>query len=181
MVAALNDFRPEALTAYPSVAAALAEEQLQGRLRIAPATVATSSEVQTADMRRRMAEAWEVAPLDFYGTTEALVPAAGRQGQTGRRWRGGGAPVPAAGAVLGAAGGPSVPGRPRPGRPARDRGPARGRPGGHPGPRRGRPGSRAARAGAVPPPVEVTPVAGIDRDPGHGAKLKLVRNAVSGR
>jgi hypothetical protein len=36
-------------------------------------------------------------------------------------------------------------------------------------------------AGAVPPPVEVTPVAGIDRDPGHGAKLELVRNAVSGR
>jgi phenylacetate-CoA ligase len=36
MVAALNDFRPEALIAYPSVAAALAEEQLQGRLRIAP-------------------------------------------------------------------------------------------------------------------------------------------------
>ena len=36
-------------------------------------------------------------------------------------------------------------------------------------------------AGAVPPPVQVTPVAGIDRDPGHGAKLKLVRSAVSGR
>jgi hypothetical protein len=83
MVAALNDFQPEALTAYPSVAAALAEEQLQGRLRIAPAMVATTSEVQTADMRRRMAEAWGLAPLDFYGTTEALVPAAGRQGQTG--------------------------------------------------------------------------------------------------
>jgi phenylacetate-coenzyme A ligase PaaK-like adenylate-forming protein len=83
MVAVLNDFRPEALTAYPSVAAALAEEQLQGRLRIAPAMVATSSEVQTADLRRRMAEAWGLAPLDFYGTTEALVAAAGRQGQTG--------------------------------------------------------------------------------------------------
>ena len=83
MVAALNEFRPEALTAYLSVAAALAEEQLQGRLRIAPTVVATSSEVQTADMRRRMAEAWGLAPLDFYGTTEALVPAAGRQGQTG--------------------------------------------------------------------------------------------------
>jgi phenylacetate-coenzyme A ligase PaaK-like adenylate-forming protein len=38
MVAALNAFQPEALTAYPSVAAALAEEQLQGRLRIAPGT-----------------------------------------------------------------------------------------------------------------------------------------------
>jgi hypothetical protein len=58
MVTALNAFQPEALTAYPSVADALAEEQLQGRLRIAPGLVATTSEVQTADMRRRMAEAW---------------------------------------------------------------------------------------------------------------------------
>jgi hypothetical protein len=32
-------------------------------------------------------------------------------------------------------------------------------------------------AGAVPPPIEVFPVPVIDRDPGHGAKLKLVRSA----
>jgi hypothetical protein len=31
-------------------------------------------------------------------------------------------------------------------------------------------------AGAVPPPIEVTPVPGIERDPGHGAKFKLVRS-----
>ena len=35
-----NDFRPEALIAYLSVAAALAGKQLQGRLRIAPGLVA---------------------------------------------------------------------------------------------------------------------------------------------
>ena len=58
MVAALNAFQPEALTAYPSVAAALAEERLQGRLRVSPGLVATSSEVQTTDMRLRMTEAW---------------------------------------------------------------------------------------------------------------------------
>jgi AcrR family transcriptional regulator len=33
-------------------------------------------------------------------------------------------------------------------------------------------------AGAVPPPIEVTPVPEIERDPGHGAKLKLVRSLV---
>ena len=33
-------------------------------------------------------------------------------------------------------------------------------------------------AGAVPPPIEVTPVPAIERDPGHGAKLKLVRSTV---
>jgi hypothetical protein len=83
MVDALNAFPPQALTAYPTVAAALAEEQLQGRLRIAPTLVATTSEVQTADMRRRMTQAWGLEPLDFYGTTEAAVVAAARQGQAG--------------------------------------------------------------------------------------------------
>jgi phenylacetate-CoA ligase len=33
-------------------------------------------------------------------------------------------------------------------------------------------------AGAVPPPIEVTPVSEIERDPGHGAKFKLVRSVV---
>jgi hypothetical protein len=45
------------------VASALAVEQLQGRLRIAPATVAATSEVQTADMCRRLAGVWGVTPL----------------------------------------------------------------------------------------------------------------------
>jgi putative adenylate-forming enzyme len=83
MVATLNAYQPQALTAYHSVAAQLADEQLDGRLRIAPAVVATSSEVLTAEMRRRIRDAWGVEPLDFYGTTEAAVPAASRQGQVG--------------------------------------------------------------------------------------------------
>jgi hypothetical protein len=33
-------------------------------------------------------------------------------------------------------------------------------------------------AGAVPPPIEVTPVPEIGRDPGYGAKFKLVRSVV---
>ena len=83
MVAALNAYQPQAITAYPSVAAQLAEEQLDGRLRIAPTVVGTSSEVLTAEMRRRIRDAWGVEPIDFYGTTEAAVPAASRQGQAG--------------------------------------------------------------------------------------------------
>jgi phenylacetate-CoA ligase len=83
MVAALDAYRPQALTAYPSVAAQLADEQLEGRLRIAPTVVGTSSEVLTAEMRARIRQAWGVEPLDFYGTTEAAVPAASRQGQVG--------------------------------------------------------------------------------------------------
>jgi phenylacetate-CoA ligase len=83
LVAALNTYQPEALTAYPSIAAQLAEEQLHGRLRISPSLVATTSEVLTADMRHRIREAWSLDAIDFYGTTEAAVVAAGRQGQTG--------------------------------------------------------------------------------------------------
>jgi putative adenylate-forming enzyme len=83
LVAALNAYQPQALTAYASIAAQLAEEQLDGRLRIAPTVVGTTSEVLTADMRRRIRDAWSLGPLDFYGTTEATVPAAGRQGQVG--------------------------------------------------------------------------------------------------
>jgi phenylacetate-CoA ligase len=83
LVAALNASQPEALTAYPSVAAQLAEEQLHGQLRIAPSLVATTSEVLTTDMRHRIHAAWSLDPINFYGTTEAAVVAAGRQHQTG--------------------------------------------------------------------------------------------------
>jgi hypothetical protein len=138
------------------VAAALAEEQLQGRLRIAPGLVATSSEVLTADMRRRIGQAFGLEPLDFYGTTEALVVAASRHRSC---WRSASTrssttrpgctwpsccartprPTPRPGS------GPPWP--PSSGTPARSR-----------------------------PPIEVTPVPRIDRDPGHGAKFKLVRS-----
>jgi phenylacetate-CoA ligase len=260
MVAALNAFQPEALIAYPSVAAALAEEQLQGRLRIAPTVVATSSEVQTADMRRRIGDAWALEPLDFYGTTEALVPAAGRQGQAGmdiledlvvlevvdEHDRPVPPGVPGRKVLLTnlvnkvqpllryeltdsvtLAGGPNPLGLPYARIAAVDGRsddvitlPAAG--GGevavHPfrlqAPfskllevrqyqivhdadglhvavvlRESAPAGLPARvqaalagelrdAGALPPPIEVTPVRAIDRDTGHGAKLKLVRNAL---
>jgi phenylacetate-coenzyme A ligase PaaK-like adenylate-forming protein len=83
MVAALNAYQPEALTAYPSIAAQLAEEQLDGKLGISPTVVGTTSEVLTTDMRRRIHDAWNVDPCDIYGTTEAAVPAASRQHQIG--------------------------------------------------------------------------------------------------
>jgi phenylacetate-CoA ligase len=210
MVDALNAFPPQGLTAYPTVAAALAEEQLQGRLRIAPTLVATTSEVQTADMRRRMTQAWGLEPLDFYGTTEAAVVAAARQGQAGmdiledlvvvevvdEHDR----PVPPG--VAGHKVLPDQPGQPRPaaaalradrlGHPGRRAQPARAavrphrrrrraqrRPH-HPARAGGRPVTvhpfQLRAAGAVPPPIEVTPVPGIERDPGHGAKFKLVRS-----
>jgi phenylacetate-coenzyme A ligase PaaK-like adenylate-forming protein len=72
LVEALNRFRPTILATYPSVAALLADEQLQGRLRIAPANVGTSSEVCTPEMRERIRSAWGIEPHEVYGATDGL-------------------------------------------------------------------------------------------------------------
>jgi phenylacetate-coenzyme A ligase PaaK-like adenylate-forming protein len=71
LVSALNAYQPDAVPTYASTAAMLAEEQLAGRLRIAPAIVATGAEVLTGDMRQRIVEAWGVEPHQAYLATEA--------------------------------------------------------------------------------------------------------------
>jgi phenylacetate-coenzyme A ligase PaaK-like adenylate-forming protein len=76
MVAALNDYRPDALGGYPSVVALLAEEQLAGRLRIAPRIVLTTSEVLTEDAAARIERAW-TKPIEGYFSTEVAVIAGG--------------------------------------------------------------------------------------------------------
>ena len=72
VVAALNEHRPEQLVAYPSMASLLALEQLEGRLRITPRVVCTSSEVRTEEMTANIRAAWGAEPFDLYGTTESL-------------------------------------------------------------------------------------------------------------
>jgi phenylacetate-CoA ligase len=72
LVDALNAFRPDALNVYPSIAAALAAEQLTGRLRIAPKIISTSSELCTPEMSERIKAAFGVQPFNFYATTEGL-------------------------------------------------------------------------------------------------------------
>jgi phenylacetate-CoA ligase len=72
IVGRLNRFRPEFLACYPSVAMRLADEQLAGRLRLSPSTMATSSELRTEEMTERLVAAFGVRPFDLYGTTEGL-------------------------------------------------------------------------------------------------------------
>jgi phenylacetate-coenzyme A ligase PaaK-like adenylate-forming protein len=72
IVAALNAFRPDFVYTYPSVATLLADEQLGGRLRIAPEAVSTSSELRTPEMTERIEAAFGVHPTDLYATTEGL-------------------------------------------------------------------------------------------------------------
>jgi phenylacetate-coenzyme A ligase PaaK-like adenylate-forming protein len=81
MVAALNAYQPDAIPTYASTAALLAEEQLAGRLRIAPAMVATGAEPLTDDMRQRIRDAWGREPHQAYLATEVplLASTGGRQ------------------------------------------------------------------------------------------------------
>lgn len=70
LVERLNAHQPEALVAYASVAALLAEEQRVGRLRIEPEVVATTSEVRTEEMEERILAAWGRRPFNCYAATE---------------------------------------------------------------------------------------------------------------
>lgn len=69
LVAALEQFQPDVLTGYPSVIAALAEEQRAGRLGIAPGWIFCGSEQLLPSARRAIREAW-AEPYDVYATTE---------------------------------------------------------------------------------------------------------------
>jgi phenylacetate-coenzyme A ligase PaaK-like adenylate-forming protein len=72
LVEALNAFRPDALATFPSVAALLVDEQREGRLRIDPEIVATSSELCTPEVRERIRATWDVEPHEVYGATDGL-------------------------------------------------------------------------------------------------------------
>jgi phenylacetate-coenzyme A ligase PaaK-like adenylate-forming protein len=70
LASALERFRPDVLSGYPSVIAALAEEQRNGRLDIAPQWVFCGSEQFLPSARASMRDAWGIEPYDVYATTE---------------------------------------------------------------------------------------------------------------
>ncbi len=75
LVSVLNQQQPDALTGYPSVLDLLAVEQLEGRLRIAPSIVSSTSEVRTEQMTERMRKAWGREPFNCLGLTETGITA----------------------------------------------------------------------------------------------------------
>ena len=75
LVAALNAQQPEVLVGAAGIWRALAEE-IAGRLRIAPRAAFFSSEPLTADVRRRVRDAWGIEPVSGYAATEAPTIAA---------------------------------------------------------------------------------------------------------
>jgi len=75
LVERLNVWQPELLTCYPSVIRILADEQLAGRLQIAPRAVLSASEVLTKETRRRAEQAWGDVLLNTYVATECALGA----------------------------------------------------------------------------------------------------------
>ena len=76
IVAALNEYQPEALLGYASITAVLAEEQRAGRLHIAPRVVFCAADTLTAAMRQRIEATWQTRLYNSYGTTEGGMLAA---------------------------------------------------------------------------------------------------------
>jgi phenylacetate-CoA ligase len=73
MVEALNRHQPEFLYAYGSVLGLLAAEQLEGRLRIGPAAIASSGETHTDELRDAIRSAWGTSTFELYAMTEAGI------------------------------------------------------------------------------------------------------------
>ncbi len=73
IVERLNQLQPMMLQGYPSVLGLLAEEQLAGRLRIAPLTVTGSSEQFLAPTKVQVETTFGVPVVDQFGSTEGVV------------------------------------------------------------------------------------------------------------
>lgn len=76
LVRQLNDWKPEILISYASMARMLAVEQIEGRLNIQPQLVFTSSEVLTDESRRLIETAWGKILFNQYAATETAGIAA---------------------------------------------------------------------------------------------------------
>jgi phenylacetate-coenzyme A ligase PaaK-like adenylate-forming protein len=70
VVAALNEFQPEVISTYPSFIRRLAEEQLEGRLRISPQRFCSVAEALMPDVRDIARQAWGATVFNRYSTTE---------------------------------------------------------------------------------------------------------------
>lgn len=76
LVRQLNEWQPEILISYASMARMFAVEQLDGRLNIHPQLMFTSSEVLTDEARRLIEAAWGEILFNQYAATETAGIAA---------------------------------------------------------------------------------------------------------
>jgi phenylacetate-coenzyme A ligase PaaK-like adenylate-forming protein len=71
IVAGLNAYRPVAVLGYPSALALLAAEAREGRLRISPRRILSTSEPLLPEVRRSVEETFGAPIANVYGTSEA--------------------------------------------------------------------------------------------------------------
>jgi phenylacetate-coenzyme A ligase PaaK-like adenylate-forming protein len=72
----LTAWQPQLLITYAAISSVLAEEQLAGRLDIAPEAVMCVAETLTGAMRAKVRDAWGTEPFENYASTEAACIAA---------------------------------------------------------------------------------------------------------
>lgn len=70
IVRRLNNWQPDVLVTYASMAGILADEQRSGRLQIAPRRIVSTAEVLSPALRRRLRAVWGDIVHDQYGATE---------------------------------------------------------------------------------------------------------------
>lgn len=76
LVRKLNDFKPHVLGGYAGNVHLLAQEQIAGRLKVAPRTALTTAETLKKEARRDIEKAWGIKPFEAYGSTEVGEAAA---------------------------------------------------------------------------------------------------------
>lgn len=80
----LNEFQPSHLGGFAENIHALAKEQLSGRLRIKPDTIASTAETLKKEARKSIEEAWGIKPFEAYGSTETGVIASECEAHNGQ-------------------------------------------------------------------------------------------------
>ncbi|WP_119272265.1 phenylacetate--CoA ligase family protein [Taklimakanibacter deserti] len=70
VVAALNEFQPDVISTYPSFIRLLAEEQMEGRLKISARRFCSVAEMLMPEVRDLARKAWGAAVFNRYSTTE---------------------------------------------------------------------------------------------------------------
>lgn len=73
VVEALNRYRPDVIATYPSFIRRLAEEQIAGRLKIAPIAMRSVAEALSPDVRDLARSAWGVMVTNNYASTEGGI------------------------------------------------------------------------------------------------------------
>lgn len=69
----INHFQPDVITGYASGLNLLAEEQLAGRIKIAPKEAYCTGDPLTATFRKRVEKAFGVNPVNMYGSSETMT------------------------------------------------------------------------------------------------------------